>query len=365
MRLVFLCIEPAWTGPSRVFATVAHELTGRGYETTLVVSEGSEVARFAERFQAELVRVPLHATVWGRDRAALRALAGGRPPEAVFVHSDAEHLIAARLVKRLGARGGARGVVRRIPAGGRPPTSRGTRRAERLSPTRYLYTSESPPSGHATPPGTLSPVRAELGVTIPFNPAAEQPSPGPPGAVWLACISTRSAIRRATNVVRAVALLAQRQTNLHLRVIGSAASDPDLQVLASALGIGKRVTWDPNPATYATALQGVAAGWVVADGDDAGLGVLQLMANGVAVLAEKTAVSARYVSHGIHGALFATLEPPLMAAETTVLLADRERRVMMGQAGRARVEREFTAREMLAGFEQAVRATRDRRTPVG
>ncbi|MBC7894059.1 MAG: glycosyltransferase, partial [Cytophagaceae bacterium] len=112
------------------------------------------------------------------------------------------------------------------------------------------------------------------------------------------------------------------------------------------------------------ALAGASAGWVIADGDDAGLGVLQLMAHGVVPLAEKTPVAMRYVTPGVHGILMTSLDPAEMAAETTVLLADRERRGTMGAAGRARVEREFTLRDMLAGFEHAARVTRDRRTPT-
>jgi glycosyltransferase involved in cell wall biosynthesis len=68
------------------------------------------------------------------------------------------------------------------------------------------------------------------------------------------------------------------------------------------------------------------------------------------------------VSDGIHGELIARLDPALMAAETAVLLADPDRREAMGSAGRARVEREFPLREMIAAFERAVRAARDRRT---
>ena len=84
------------------------------------------------------------------------------------------------------------------------------------------------------------------------------------------------------------------------------------------------------------------------------------MAHGVAVLAERTSIAARYVNHGIQGTLMATLDPPLMAAETAVLLADRSRRSVMGAAGRARVEREFPFRDMLSAFEQAARSARER-----
>jgi hypothetical protein len=61
--------------------------------------------------------------------------------------------------------------------------------------------------------------------------------------------------------------------------------------------------------------------------------------------------------------LLGNLEPPEMAAETTVLLANAERRRAMGASARTRVKREFSLRQMLAGFESVARASRDRRTP--
>mgnify|MGYP000334828836 CR=1 FL=1 len=187
------------------------------------------------------------------------------------------------------------------------------------------------------------------------DPSAEGAPP-----VVLACVATRASLRRATNVVRAAALLAQRHTTLRLRVIGSVAFDEEMKLLAAALGIARRVEWVGHPLDWQAAMRDVAAGWVVADGDDAALGALDLMAHGVAVLAERTSVAARYVNHGIQGTLMATLDPPLMAAETAILLSDRGRRSAMGAAGRARVEREFPMRDMLSAFEHSARSARER-----
>jgi hypothetical protein len=358
-RIAFLHFDPSWSGRTQVFATVAHELGARGYDATLIVPADSEVAALVQRSNAEILPVAPSGFPWMRD-ARLRKAIGDRAFDTFFVHSPAEQLAAAAIVRRSGH--GA--VVRRLGAGEVLDHERMPAGADRIAATRYLYTSESPPSGHAAPSRRLSPLRAELGVTIPLKPAAELSSGAPDETWWLACIATREAIRRATNVVRAAAFLAQRQPKLRIRVIGSAASDPDFRVLAGALGLGKRVDWVPHPPSLAHALRGVAVGWVIADGDDAGLGVLHLMANSVVVLAERSTVASHYVADGIHGALVRQLDPPVMAAETSVLLADVDRRRAMGAAGRSRAEREFPLRAMLAGFEQAARATRERRTPT-
>lgn len=354
MHLLFVNCGKEWTGRARVFASVSHGLAERGYTTAFAAPEGSDAARLAA--QAGATVVPLAADRGTlRDSRRLREILAAQPAEAVFVHSDHEHLVAAMALRKV--RNAA--LIRRVGAGEHAEQSIRSRRAEKLWPVRYMYTSENPPTGQAAPSGMPSPMRVELGVALP-----EDATPSPEdGYTLLACIASREALRRATHVVRATAYLAQRHPVLRLRVIGSAAADPDLQVLASALGIGRRVEWIPHAADPATALIGVTAGWVIADGDDAALGVLNLMASGIVALTEQASVAAKYVSHGIHGVLLGNLEPPEMAAETTVLLANAERRRAMGASARTRVKREFSLRQMLAGFESVARASRDRRTP--
>lgn len=353
MRVLFMHAAPEWDGRARVFAIVARALADRGYDTWVAAPAGSEVSTQVVAAGINLLALP-HRRGTVADTRQLRALLPRDFVDVAFVHSEHEHLVAA-----LAARWAGHGmVVRRVAAGERLTIGWRSRRADSLTPTRLLYTSESPPSGTATASGSLPALRAELGAAV----VPKQPSDNGSGAPVLVCVATRHSLRRATNVVRATALLAQRHTTLRLRVLGSAAHDEDLKLLASALGIGRRVDWLGHPRDAGAAVRGAAAGWVVADGDDAGLGVLDLMANSVAVLAERTTVAARYVSDGIHGELMAHLDPALMAAETAVLLADPERREAIGAAARARVEREFPLREMLAGFEQAVRAAKERRS---
>jgi glycosyltransferase involved in cell wall biosynthesis len=358
MRALFLSDGTTWEGGVRVFAAVARALAERGHETWLAAPAGSEAATQAVDRGVRVIALPGRRGLWS-DSRRLRQELPRDFVDAVFVHSEREQLTATWAVRA--ARRGS--IVRRIAAGERLVAGWRTRRAEQVVPVRYLYTSESPPTGHAAPSGSLSPMRAELGVELgtptPTGRASNGLGGAAPAAV-LVYLATRASLRRATNVVRAAAMLAQRHADLRLRVIGSVAADEELKLLAAALGIAKRVEWIGHPRDLALALHGASAGWVIADGDDAGLGALELMAHGIAVLAERTSIAGRYVNHGIQGTLMATLDPPLMAAETAILLSDRDRRVAMGAAGRARVEREFSQREMLASFELAMRASRER-----
>ncbi len=352
MRLAFLHMSPEWDGHARVFATVARSLGERGHECFLVAPSGSEAAMQAVERGVRVLAFPPGQGAWRVSRT-LRALLPPDFADAVFVHSDEEQLTAALAVRA--ARRGQ--VVRRVGAGEELVQGWRGVRAGKLAATRMLYTTDSPPSSIAAPSGTLPGVRAEIGVGIP------QEAPGTVrfvvGASSLLLVATRHTLRRATNVMRATALLAQRHPNLRLRVLGSVAYEQDLKLLAAALGMGRRVDWlgyADGPAAYL----GSIAGWVIADGDDAATATLDVMAHGVAVMAERTTVAARYVSDGIHGVTMAKLDPALMAAELAPLIAEPEVRIAMGTAARLRVEREFPLREMLAGFEQAARSARER-----
>ncbi|MEP7381028.1 MAG: glycosyltransferase family 4 protein, partial [Gemmatimonadota bacterium] len=161
MRALFLSSGTAWEGGVRVFTSVARALAERGHDTWLAAPAGSEAATQAVQRGVRVIALPEPAGAWSMSRRVRKEL----PREfvdAVFVHDDREQVAATMAVRRSG-RGG---VVRRIAAGERLESTFRARRAEQFVPVRYLYTSESPPTGHAAPSGSLSPMRAELGVEL-------------------------------------------------------------------------------------------------------------------------------------------------------------------------------------------------------
>ena len=80
----------------------------------------------------------------------------------------------------------------------------------------------------------------------------------------------------------------------------------------------------------------------------------------VPVLAERTALSHRYVADGITGILLPTADPPATAAAIASFLGHDAQRVAMGNAGRARVTREFPEAAMVDAFDRAAAVARDR-----
>ncbi len=143
------------------------------------------------------------------------------------------------------------------------------------------------------------------------------------------------------NVLRTVALLAPRHPELRLALIGVGSDDEDIRIHAAALGITKVVTQLGERDDELAVLRAADVGWVIATGDTAAFASLDLMALRVPVLAERTALSHRYIADGITGILLPAADPPATAAAIASFLGHDAQRVAMGNAGRARVTREF------------------------
>jgi len=100
-------------------------------------------------------------------------------------------------------------------------------------------------------------------------------------------------------------------------------------------------------------MQDAHLGWVVAEGDTAAYGLLDLMALAVPVVASEGGIAQRYVAHGISGTLYPPDDSASTAAAVAGLLASEEQRAAMGRAARTRVTREFPESEMIDGFDRA------------
>jgi len=339
-------------------------MAGRGYQCTYVCRADSPVEQRlspgAEVLPGvELTPMPMGGP-WMHESLRLRQLLLEHYVEVVFVHSEREQLVAS-LAIRLAERAA---LVRRVPAGVRLARGPEAKLGERLAATGYLFTTEPATSNGATPPGAFEPVAADVGVSVE---SLDQVRPLPlaaAGAVGgnqlITCVYDSSARRRVAPLLRAVALLAPRHPGLRLAIIGPGSEDEDLRMHAAALGITEIVSHLGQRPDHQSVLAASELAWVAAGGDDAAFGYLDLMTLRVPVLAERDALSQRYVADGICGVLLAQPDPATMAARIAVLLAHEERRAAMGNAGRARVARDFAERVMVDGFERATEIARDR-----
>lgn len=339
-------------------------MAGRGYQCTYVCRADTPVEErltpSTERLPGvELTPIALGGP-WMHESLRLRQVLLEHYVEVVFAHAEREQLVAS-LAIRLAERAA---LVRRVPAGARLARGPEARLGERLAATGYLFTTEPSTQNGGAPPGAFEPIAADLGVSVDTMgqvrpvPLAALGATG--GDQLIACIYDPSARRRAAALLRAVALLAPRHPGLRLAIVGPGSDDEDLRMHAAALGITEIVSHLGQRADQQAVLSGADLAWVAAGGDNAAFGYLDLMALRVPVLAERDALSQRYVADGICGVLLPQPDPATMAARMAVLLAHGERRSAMGNAGRARVARDFTEHGMIDGFERATEIARDR-----
>ncbi|HEX6058853.1 MAG TPA: glycosyltransferase [Gemmatimonadaceae bacterium] len=360
MRVLFHISARRWSGSARAFALAAHGLSARRWETTVAAPAGSEVEARLSSDGLEVVPID-PAAGWLRRVFRLRRVLREHFIEVVFVHTPEEHLVAAAAT-RLAERGG---VVRRVPAGAALDLPRAARRGMRLAASGYLFTTEqSRATAPAPPKRAFDHLLAELGVDPTIHDAVEpagRASLGAPSGTRLVVGITGADARvRAPHALRTIALLAGRHPDIRLALLGHGSDDPHLRMHAAALGITHIVAFLGERDDRTAVLKAADLGWVVAGGDDAAFGYLDLMAARVPVLAARDALAQHYVADGIAGLLLPPDDVAGSAAVIAAILGHEEQRQAIGAAGRQRVAREFPFEAMIDGFEGAAQAARDR-----
>ena len=360
MRVLFHIAARRWSGSVRAFSMAARGLSARRWETTLACAPGSEVeARIASE-GLEVVPIDPEAG-WLRRVYGLRRVLREHFVEVVFVHTADEQLVSAAAT-RLAERGG---VVRRIPAAGELDLPRQARRAMRLAASGYLFTSDESRAAAPSPPQrALEPLVAQLGVDATtydaVEPAARATLGAPTGTRLVVAIAGADARTRVPHALRTFALLAERHPDIRLALLGRGSDDPNLRMHAAALGVTNIVSFLGERDDRLAVLRSADLGWVIAGGDDAAFGYLDLMASRIPVVAARDALAQHYVADGIAGLLLPPDDAAGSAAVIAALLGHEDQRHAIGSAGRLRVAREFPLEGMIDGFEQAAQAARDR-----
>lgn len=348
MRVVFYDGAAAWSGEVRACFAAGMALATRGYDVAFATPEGSALSHAVAAAGGAAFTLEAEAGMRHRVRDLRRAV-GAHAAHALFVQESAAHLAAAwatRSDPRLL-------LVRRVPAGRSRPDDRLTRLARRLRPVTVVQTAPAPTSGPADD--------AEPVIVLGVAPGAP-PGAGPNGAGFpqLACIAGDEP-GLVEPVLRATAMLAERHPQLRLLVLGAPHRHDGLRIHAASLGLGTRIDWvDERPGVDpGDALAGALLAWIATDGDAGAFACLDALKRGIPVFARRSLVASRYVEHGEAGELFARTDPAWMAAAAERLIGNAARREAMSRAARERVARDFTEREMAAGYERVLRLARE------
>jgi hypothetical protein len=328
MRALFMVADGAWNASARAFVLAARGLAARGHEVQIACAAECPVQ---VRAKAASIAVTSLAKV-GSTLELRRKL---QDVDVVFVHSESE-LVTAGSALMLG-RGKGR-VLRRIPPFETGEVGAGARFVSRFARTESFL----PPVGvdtaehEATAPAT----KASIGV--------------PPKSRLIVCLFDG----RKQNVMtplRTLALLAPRHPNLHMAVIGAERPD-EFRMHGAALGINSMVTFLGARSDELAVMRAADLGWIAANGDAAAFAALDFAGCRVPVLAERNPLTEHYVADGVGGMLLPPADAAITAASVAGFLSQDDARASMGNAARARIDREFSYSAMIDAFESAMGA---------
>jgi hypothetical protein len=359
MRVLFYVGDKAWSGGARATLSAARGLAARGHPVTIACCEGGRLDQDARA--AEIDTITINA---GGSSVAgafdLRRILAEKFIEAAVVSSERDHLIVASAM-RFAERGG---VLRRIASSTPLETQTGGRLALRLASAGLVVATDRELREAVAPGWSIPAVVAPLGIDPStydgVEPATWNEMGVSPQALLIACSYDPSGRYRMGVVFRTLALLAPRHPNLHVVVFGSGAADDDLRMHAAALGVTPIVTFLRDSGDERRIMRAASVGWVVSGSDNGAYACLDFMALRVPVIAERSPLTQHYVADGITGILLAPGDPSYTASHVTPFLTSEDKRLAMGNAARARAQREFGESTMIDAFERAVNAAGDR-----
>ncbi|MBI1749151.1 MAG: glycosyltransferase [Acidobacteria bacterium] len=152
--------------------------------------------------------------------------------------------------------------------------------------------------------------------------------------------------------LRAAALVAREHPSAKFVLIGDGSERAALQALAAALGITERVIFTGDRRDVPECLAALDLLVLPSDFESLPNAVLEAMAAARPVVASRVGGTPELVDEGVNGYLVPVGDAEAMARRMLELLRDPVLRRAMGEAGRARVEREFVPARMKQRLEE-------------
>jgi glycosyltransferase involved in cell wall biosynthesis len=359
MRVLFYHGESAWSGTARVSIQLARGLAARGHQITVASCAGGLIEYAAQAAGIETTPIEVAARAMG-GAVDLRRVLAEKFIEVAVVSSERDHLVVSSAM-RFAERGA---VLRRVPSFTRLEMRRGGRLAQRLAAAGLVVSTDRELKESNARGWMLPPMVAPLGVDASAYDSIEPATRSEIGALsqgpLIACAYDPSGRYRLGAVLRTLSLLAPRHRPLHLAVFGPGVNDDELRLHTAALGVSSLVSFLDEARDPVPVMRAATAGWVVSSGDAAALACLDFMAMRVPVIAERSPLFQHYVANGITGMLLPAEDASHTASAVAAFLTSDDKRIAIGNAGRTRVQRDFSESAMIDGFERAVNEAGDR-----
>jgi hypothetical protein len=350
MRVLFLVSDATWSARARAFVLAARGLASRGHDVMLACESECPVQVRAAASDVPVIALRPDASAAG-DTWQLRRTVQEKSVDAVFVHTDAEHLIASSAM-RLG--GGTGAVIRRVPPFA---AVNGSGFAVRIAPSGFLFSTEADLKAASQGRQRVRPAYAPLAVDPAehdaLTPVSKVALGAPSSARLVVCVHDGNNRSSALMALRTLALLAPRHRDLHLAIVGTTRYD-EVRMQGAALGVNGMVSYVGAREDELSIIRAADVGWIAAEGDGAAFAALDFMACRTAVVAPRSPITEHYVVDGIGGMLLTPADAPTTAATVAAFLERAEQRVAMGNAARTRLHREFSFDRMIDGYEQAI-----------
>ena len=159
-------------------------------------------------------------------------------------------------------------------------------------------------------------------------------------------------IKRHEDFIAASALLAARIPEARFLVIGDGERRTELEVLVRQKGLGERVRflgWRHDLDRIYADLDVVV---LTSANEGSPVSLIEAMAAGRPVVATEVGGVPDLVEHGVNGMLGRAGDPSATAEAIAALLADPERRRVMGEAGRKRVRDAYTIDQLVSDMDR-------------
>lgn len=357
MRLLFLASDVEWRASTRIFAAAAKGLAAKGHEVSIACPPGPVMAWLGGQSAGMVDVIGIDADASApQGTFDMRRAAREKSPDVAFVQSVRDQLIMSAGMRF----GGGGAVVRRIPAFDDVDDQPGAI-ASRVAPAGVIVTTQEQASALSGGRWPIPPVIVPLGVDPAVHDGIEAISRDSLGVTrsvtLMGCPFAPDGRVRFANVLRTLALLAPRHRDLRAVVFGAGSLHDDLRMHAAALGVAPHLIFIRDGDHEAIAVtKACDFVWIAADHDAAALGCMDAMALRLPVVAERSPLTEHYVADGITGALLPEGDPSYLAAGVADVIARKEIREKLGNAGRVRVQREFSEQAMVDGFERAAAA---------
>lgn len=195
----------------------------------------------------------------------------------------------------------------------------------------------------AKPQRTRGQVRQELGI--------------PEDRVVGVMVARVDHLKGHENLVNALGSLRHKDLLLTVLIVGDGARRSEREQQATSLGLGPEQIRFLGFRSDIPDLLGASDFFLLPSlTEGLPLSVLEAMSQGRPVIATRVGGIPELVTHDQHGLLIESQDEPALAAAIESLVAQPEKRVALGTAGRQRTEASFTFEKMLAEYDDLYRS---------